>query len=339
MDAARRRAKRSDAIANRERILDAAGAVIAEHGIDAPVHLIAKRAGVGIGTLYRNFPDRDALVLSLFEGAAADFDLVCNTAAVAPTGWDAVVLIIDGVTGVYRDRPWLRIIDVQVRRLHPFPMRWEATVLAAIERAWAEGSLRRDIEATDAIFVPTMLQALFELPEPVRETVIRRQRALLLDALRAEGVPRQPPDGDVPTVGEVRASLPGWPEGTAPQERTGAPALGDPRIHPRPRLKNGVVTVPLSGGFGTWEAFKQVHPPAPDTPIRQYAHPGRDWIYVTSGRMRLLFGDEDLIIETGEAAEFDTRVPHGFGNPGPDLLEVLCLFDAQGAKEHTRAWA
>ncbi|MGI9822840.1 XRE family transcriptional regulator [Agromyces sp. Marseille-Q5079] len=117
----------------------------------------------------------------------------------------------------------------------------------------------------------------------------------------------------------------------------GAPPLGDPRIHPRPRLRNGVVTVPLSGGSGAWEAFKQVHPPAPEKPITQFVHPGWDWIYVISGRMRLLLADDDLIIEAGEAAEFDTRVPHGFGNPGPDVLEVLCLFNAQGARVHTRA--
>jgi len=119
----------------------------------------------------------------------------------------------------------------------------------------------------------------------------------------------------------------------------GAPPLGDPRIHPRPRLRDGVVTVPLSGGSGSWEAFKQVHPPAPEKPIRQWVHPGWDWIYVISGRMRLLLADDDLIIEAGEAAEFDTRVPHGFGNPGPDALEVLCLFNAQGARVHTRASA
>ncbi len=132
----RRRAKRSDAIANRERILDAAGEVIAGYGADAPIHRIAERAGVGVGTIYRNFADRDALVVGLYERAAADFDLVCDTAAAAPTGWDAMLAFIDGVTGVYRDRPWLRVIDVRVRSLRPFPMRWESEVLAAIERAW-----------------------------------------------------------------------------------------------------------------------------------------------------------------------------------------------------------
>jgi transcriptional regulator with XRE-family HTH domain len=119
----------------------------------------------------------------------------------------------------------------------------------------------------------------------------------------------------------------------------GAPPLGDPRIHPRSRVRDGVVTMPLSGGSGTWEAFKQVHPPTPEKPIRQWVHPGWDWIYVISGRMRLRLGDDDLMIEAGEAAEFDTLVPHGFGNPGPAVLEVLCLFNPDGARLHTRASA
>lgn len=119
----------------------------------------------------------------------------------------------------------------------------------------------------------------------------------------------------------------------------GAPPLGDPRIHPRSRVRDGVVTMPLSGGAGSWEAFKQVHPPRPDTPIRQWVHPGWDWMYVISGRMRLLLADEDLIIAAGEAVEFDTLVPHGFGNPGPAVLEMLCLFNPDGARLHTRASA
>lgn len=119
----------------------------------------------------------------------------------------------------------------------------------------------------------------------------------------------------------------------------GAQALGDPRIHPRPRVRDGIVTMPLSGGSASWEAFKQVLPPTPEKTPRQWVHPGRDWIYVISGRMRLLLADDDLVLEAGEAAEFDTRVPHGFGNPGPGVLEVLCLFNPDGARMHTRASA
>jgi quercetin dioxygenase-like cupin family protein len=80
-----------------------------------------------------------------------------------------------------------------------------------------------------------------------------------------------------------------------------------------------------------------VHPPAPGKPIRQWVHPGWDWIYVIAGRMRLLIGEDELIVAAGDAVEFDTRVPHGFGNPGPEVLEVLCMFNPDGAKLHSRA--
>ncbi|MEV4000640.1 hypothetical protein [Actinomadura sp. NPDC049753] len=53
-----------------------------------------------------------------------------------------------------------------------------------------------------------------------------------------------------------------------------------------------------------------------------------------AGRMRLLIGEDELI---GDAVEFDTRVPHGFGNPGPEVLEVLCTFNPDGARLHSRA--
>ncbi|MEU6729259.1 cupin domain-containing protein [Nonomuraea wenchangensis] len=70
--------------------------------------------------------------------------------------------------------------------------------------------------------------------------------------------------------------------------------------------------MPLSSGSGAWEAFKQVHPPAPEKPIRQWVHPGWDWIYVIAGRMRLLIGKEERIVAAGDAVEFDTRrVPAG----------------------------
>lgn len=58
---------RADALKNRERILDAAEAVFFEQGAAAPLQQIARRAGVGQGTLYRHFPEREAVILALFE--------------------------------------------------------------------------------------------------------------------------------------------------------------------------------------------------------------------------------------------------------------------------------
>ena len=117
-----------------------------------------------------------------------------------------------------------------------------------------------------------------------------------------------------------------------------APALGDPRIRPRPRVRDGVVTVPLSGGDRARgkPSSRCIRPLRMRTSVSGCI-PGWDWIYVISGRMRLLLADDDLIVEAGDAVEFDTRVPHGFSNPGPGVLEVLCLFNAAGARLHTRA--
>ncbi len=70
---------------------------------------------------------------------------------------------------------------------------------------------------------------------------------------------------------------------------------------------------------------------------RQQVHQGYDWLYVLSGRLRLLLGEHDLILAAGEVAEFDTRTPRWFGNPGPGPMEALGLFGPQGERIHVRA--
>jgi uncharacterized cupin superfamily protein len=66
-------------------------------------------------------------------------------------------------------------------------------------------------------------------------------------------------------------------------------------------------------------------------------HEGYEWLYVLSGRLRLLLGEHDLVLTAGEAAEFDTRVPHAMVNAGTSPVEVLTLFGPQGERLHVRA--
>jgi len=66
-------------------------------------------------------------------------------------------------------------------------------------------------------------------------------------------------------------------------------------------------------------------------------HEGYEWQYVLSGRLRLLLGEHDLVLTAGEVAEFDTHVPHCFGNPGPEPAEALSIFGPQGERLHVRA--
>jgi quercetin dioxygenase-like cupin family protein len=58
---------------------------------------------------------------------------------------------------------------------------------------------------------------------------------------------------------------------------------------------------------------------------------------VLNGRLRLVLGEHDLVLTPGEAAEFDTRVPHWFGAAGPGSVEFLSLFGKQGERAHLRA--
>jgi transcriptional regulator with XRE-family HTH domain len=121
-------------------------------------------------------------------------------------------------------------------------------------------------------------------------------------------------------------------------ELVGAPPTGDPRIHPRPVVRHGVTSLPLTRRPGGMQAFKQVYPPGwPGGEPEQQTHAGYDWLYVLSGRLRLVLGEHDLVLGPGEVAEFDTRTPHWFGNPGTEPAEVLTLFGPQGERMHVRA--
>ncbi|HXA59681.1 MAG TPA: helix-turn-helix transcriptional regulator [Streptosporangiaceae bacterium] len=121
-------------------------------------------------------------------------------------------------------------------------------------------------------------------------------------------------------------------------ELVDAPVTGDPRIHPRPISRNGMTFIPLTRRPGGLQAYKQIIPahwPARE-PERQ-VHEGYEWFYVLSGRLRLQLGEHDMILTAGEAAEFDTHIPHCIGNPGPEPTEILSLFGPQGERLHIRA--
>ncbi|MER6300080.1 helix-turn-helix transcriptional regulator [Kitasatospora sp. NPDC001539] len=122
-------------------------------------------------------------------------------------------------------------------------------------------------------------------------------------------------------------------------ELVGAPATGDPRIHPRPVTRNGQTIVPLTRHLGGLHAFKQIMPPGRNTApeLELKVHEGYEWLYVLSGKLRLVLGTHDLVLTAGEAAEFDTRTPHAFGNAGSQPVEFLSLFGPQGERIHVRA--
>ncbi|MEV6602306.1 XRE family transcriptional regulator [Actinoplanes sp. NPDC051346] len=120
------------------------------------------------------------------------------------------------------------------------------------------------------------------------------------------------------------------------EELIGAPEVGDPRVRFTPRTRNGRTVVPLTRQPGGLQSWKVIIPPERGEP-RLRSHEGYEWLFVLAGSMRLIVGDKDLVMGSGEVAEFDTRHPHWFGSANDQPVEILSLFGGQGERIHVRA--
>ena len=118
-------------------------------------------------------------------------------------------------------------------------------------------------------------------------------------------------------------------------ELVGAPEVGDPRIRLKPRVRNGRMVFPLTQQQGGRHVWKVVIPPERERELR--SHEGYEWLYVLSGQMRLILGENDITMGPGEVAEFDTRLPHWFGPADDQPIEILSLHGARGERMRIRA--
>lgn len=127
--------------------------------------------------------------------------------------------------------------------------------------------------------------------------------------------------------------------GVTLDELVDAPPTGDPRINMRPLpSSDGSTILPLTHRPGGIQAYKFVLPAGRDDAEPDLrTHEGYDWAFVLNGRLRLVLGEHDLILEPGEAAEFDTRTPHWFGATSSGPVEFLSLVGKQGERAHVRA--
>jgi transcriptional regulator with XRE-family HTH domain len=119
-------------------------------------------------------------------------------------------------------------------------------------------------------------------------------------------------------------------------ELVGAPPVRDPRVRAQPIVRHGRTYWPLTRQPGGLQAFKVLVPQGQEEPEPR-VHEGYEWLYVLSGRLRFVLGEHDVVLTAGEAAEFDTRVPHWFGSTGEGPVEFLSLFGPQGERMHVRA--
>lgn len=114
----------------------------------------------------------------------------------------------------------------------------------------------------------------------------------------------------------------------------GAPETGDPRVRLRPVTRHGSTYLPLTRRPGGMQAYKMIIPRSGTLQRDKASHEGYEWLYVLNGTALLLLGDREFVLTPGEAAEFDTRLPHWLGNAGSSPTELLVLFGQQGERAH-----
>jgi AcrR family transcriptional regulator len=181
---------RKDAERNRQRILAAAGEVFAECGVHATLDAVAERAGVGVGTVYRRFPDKEALIDALFEERIEAIAAIAQECLALDDAWEGFVAFFDRAVSLHaQDRALKDLVFSAAHgseRVAHARQRIKPAVEALVRRAQADGRLRPDFTVTDTPVLQLMLTEVIEYAGDVEPRVWRRYLAILLDGLRTD---------------------------------------------------------------------------------------------------------------------------------------------------------
>ena len=179
---------RADAERNRQRILRAAAEVFTERGLQATLDDVAERAGVGVGTVYRRFPDKEALVEALFTERLGTLAGFAEQALAEPDPWVGLVTFLEQAASVIAGDRGLRQILMFAKygrdRVANARSCMQPLVTRIIQRAQDSGDVRSDLQPTDIPLIEFMLGSAAEYAGQVRPEIWRRYLALILDALR-----------------------------------------------------------------------------------------------------------------------------------------------------------
>jgi AcrR family transcriptional regulator len=179
---------RRDAARNRERLLDAAATVFAEQGLGASVDEVARVAGVGMGTLYRRFPTKEALIDALVGELLDDLLTDARAALEAPDGLGLEAFLDD--VGAH-----------QSARLGCLPRLWNTprhqdvqaeirvVIAALLADAQAHGRMRAELEPADVFAITWSLRGVIETTRAAAPDAWRRHLEILLAGLRPAPAP------------------------------------------------------------------------------------------------------------------------------------------------------
>ena len=188
--AGEQRGGRRDARRNHELLVAAAREVFAEQGVDASLEEIARRAGLGIGTLYRHFTTREALVEAICERRVGELVAVAEATVREPDGWSGFVHFLERTLELQAGDRVLK--DVLMRyppgagRLASAREELRGLSEQVLARAREHGTLRDDFTFADLALLFWSFAPLIDATAEVAPNAWRRQLHWLLDGLRAE---------------------------------------------------------------------------------------------------------------------------------------------------------
>jgi AcrR family transcriptional regulator len=203
---------RADAERNRAKILEAAADVFADAGLDATLHDVAARAGVGVGTVYRRFPHKEALLGALFDDKLREVIEVVERAGDESDSWQALVGFLRALTEMQSQNRGLYEVlngsEYCQDRVAEARTAFVPLIQRLLARAQADGYVRGDLETSDLTMIVLMLNTVATVSHDVHEDLWERYLELILDGVRArEGQPALSP----PALNDAELELSkGW---------------------------------------------------------------------------------------------------------------------------------
>ena len=203
-----RRRLRADAVRNRDAIVAVARDVFAEQGLEAPLELIAARAGVGIATLYRRFPTREKLVAAALTEKVAEYAEAAEQALAVADPWSGFAGFVQRICELQAsDRGLSDLLsmtlsaDEQIEQLRRTA---NDRVITLIERAKTDGTLRQDFAGEDLVLLLIATAAVMHVTGADAPAAWRRFVALALDAFRRQDSPGLP---EPPTTAQMTRAM------------------------------------------------------------------------------------------------------------------------------------
>lgn len=186
---------RRDAALNREKILRAAREVFGQHGLKVTLDDVARHAGVGVGTVYRRFPDKETLVRALFEQDLGIRQASAERALAHPDPWEGFVdFLMEMSADLAENRGLQEVIMLGSHSSEPIETVRGGMLPfleALIQRAQESGDLRAEITPSDIPVVVQMLSAASQFTQGKRPDVWRRYFEIILNGIRQR--PDNPP--------------------------------------------------------------------------------------------------------------------------------------------------